>query len=288
MILLNKIDLAHFQYFVPFVKFCKEIVTIHDVLFLDFVDLFPRSYRIRNKIFFKYSAKRSDFLLTVSEYSKLQISKHFNIEEKKIHVIENGISNDFVRMNESTKSHINIKSKYSIDNYILYVSRIEPRKNHISLIRAFIEGEFYKNYFLIFIGKRDFSTQFIFDSIELLSDEIRKKIIFLENISYEELFSYYMNANLFVFPSIAEGFGIPPLEALYCGTSTICANNTAMTDFKFFKDRFFDGNNVSEMKDKMHFYINNKQNVPEISKYISENYNWDKIAVKFMKVIENK
>ena len=80
----NKIDYAHFQYIVPPTKSCKYIVTIHDVLFLDFPQYFPLFYRIKNKLFFKYSANKSDIVLTVSQYSKEKIEKHIKEIEPKI------------------------------------------------------------------------------------------------------------------------------------------------------------------------------------------------------------
>ncbi|MBF6607921.1 MAG: glycosyltransferase, partial [Flavobacterium sp.] len=76
----NAIDFAHFQYVVPPIKRCKYIVTVHDVLFMDFPQYFPLTYRLKNKWLFKTSAKFSDVVLTVSNYSKRQIEKHFNID----------------------------------------------------------------------------------------------------------------------------------------------------------------------------------------------------------------
>ena len=85
----NKIDFAHFQYVIPPIKTCKYIVTIHDVLFLDFPEYFPLSYRIKNKFLFKTSAKHSDIVLSVSDYSKQQIQKNFGI--KKVTITPNAV-----------------------------------------------------------------------------------------------------------------------------------------------------------------------------------------------------
>ena len=81
---LHNIDYAHFQYVIPPIKKCKYIVTIHDVLFLDFPQYFPFLYRLKNNLLFKYSAKKSDIVLTVSQYSKERIEMHFNINDVKI------------------------------------------------------------------------------------------------------------------------------------------------------------------------------------------------------------
>ena len=84
-----RIDFAHYQYVSPLPKLCKEIVTIHDLLFLDYPQYFPLSYRIKNTFFFRRSAKRADILLTVSPYSKKEIVRHFDINEDIIQITPN-------------------------------------------------------------------------------------------------------------------------------------------------------------------------------------------------------
>ena len=86
-----KIDYAHFQYITPLYKKCKEIVTMHDLLFLDYPQYFPSWYRLSKKLLFKASAKRADVLLTVSDYSKDAIVRHFPIEKNRIHITYNSI-----------------------------------------------------------------------------------------------------------------------------------------------------------------------------------------------------
>lgn len=131
-----KIDYAHFQYISPPYKNCKQIVTTHDILFKDFKNLFPLKYRILNDILFRISAKKADVLFTVSEYSKQRISQHYKIPAIDIGVTTNGISRDFLA-ETINNNEADLKLKYDLKNYILYVSRIEPRKNHLLLLEAF-------------------------------------------------------------------------------------------------------------------------------------------------------
>lgn len=119
----NKIDIAHFQYVVPFVKKCKEIVTIHDVLFMDYPQYFPFLYKVIRRPIFRYSARKADTLLTVSDYAKHSISKNLKVPEDKVIVLPNGIDKSFLHSQPSSAA---------VDYpYILYVSRWEPRKNHL-------------------------------------------------------------------------------------------------------------------------------------------------------------
>ena len=183
-ILKNKIDYIHVQYKVPVIKLCKEIVTVHDVLFLDFPENFPRSFNIINKLYYKFSSKRADILLTVSNYSKSRISKQFNIQEQKILITPNGIDESFLLLSINNKLITNVKTKYGLDRYILYVSRIEPRKNHQLIVNAYQDLKLAdKGYKLVFIGATTFENKILNSDLERLSTD---NFIILENIPTEE------------------------------------------------------------------------------------------------------
>lgn len=284
IIIRNRIDISHFQYIIPFFRFSKEILTIHDVLFLDYPELFPTIYRIRNKFLFRYSAKRADFLLTVSEYSRRRISEHFSIKEKNIHLIPNGVADDFFRPPES---EYDIKSAFGIDKYLLYVSRIEPRKNHLLLVKAFVGLELWKDgYTLVFIGSKALPCLEFDDYMQKLPDEIRAKILIIDGAYGEKLKTFYRNCSLFVYPSLAEGFGIPPLEAIASGVPVLCSDSTAMSEFRFLKNRLFDPDSVDELKEKIMKYVNaGKSDLKEDIEYVRKHYNWKISAQKFGNII---
>ena len=92
------IEWAHFQYTSPLIKNCKTIVTLHDILFVDYPQMFPWRYRLVKGAMFKLSAKRADLLLTVSDYSRRQIAKHYGISAEEIVVTPNAVSADFVQV----------------------------------------------------------------------------------------------------------------------------------------------------------------------------------------------
>lgn len=259
----------HMQYYLPIINFCKSIVTIHDVLFLDYPDFFSDLYVKKNRFLFKKSAKKSNILLTVSDYSKKRIEFFFK-PKKEIKVITNSI---------------NIKKdiKYNLqkEDYILYVSRIETRKNHINLCKAFLASNLSEDVSLFIVGRKDEGANFFYDYLDTLTTKDRKRISIFENVSNEMLNEFYLKAKLFVFPSLCEGFGIPPLEAIQYGLSTICAKNTAMEDFEFFGDRFFDASNIDDMKNKMEFYYGNNTGVEEMYNAMIEKYSTTKVNKEF-------
>jgi glycosyltransferase involved in cell wall biosynthesis len=284
LILKFKIEISHFQYISPLFKLSKEIVTIHDVLFLDYPHLFPFQFRLKNKILFKLSAKRADILLTVSEYSKDRISKHLMIEKNHIYVIANAVSEDFFKPEGELPD---VKSEYHIDNYLLYVSRFEPRKNQLMLLKAFVELKLWSNnYMLVFIGSQAIPYPAFERYRENLPDYIKKSILLVNESYGNELKSFYRNCLLFVYPSFGEGFGIPPLEAVASNVSAICSNSTAMSDYKFLGDRLFNPDSPDELKEKLMKYLKDISGYKnhEVD-YVRENFRWSDRADKFSELL---
>lgn len=270
----EKFDYAHFTYFVPFIKNCKYIVSIHDLLFIDFPKYFSLKYRLSRTLMFYYSAIMADELLTISNYSKQSLIKNFRIKADKIHITPCATIKIYKEKDES--------ERLFKDNYLLYVSRIEHRKNHISLLKAFVELKLYNNYSLVLIGAKSDKIQLMSNFIEMQPKNIRDKIIHLENVAETELQNYYQNASLFVFPSLGEGFGIPPLEALATRTKVICSNATAMEDFDFLQGYQFNPTNQSEFNNMIISTLHD-DNYPfdDILDKIEKKYSW-KIAAEIL------
>ncbi|MDR2579738.1 MAG: glycosyltransferase family 4 protein [Fibromonadaceae bacterium] len=275
-------DFAHFQYYVPPIKKSRYIVTIHDILFIHFKKYFPIFKRNIYKFLFQYSAKKSNIVLTDSLYSKKCISKEFSIAENRINIIP-------LAAKEIPAINIDIKKKYDIRNYIHFVSRFERRKNHISLLKAYIKLELYKNYDIVFIGNHKSGDEFkcYKELLKIIPKNISQHVHFLQDIDNAELNAFYQQSACFVYPSFAEGFGIPPLEAGVNDCKVLCSNQTAMEDFNFFKHQF-NPNNPGELEQKLMKIIED-ENYPfeEIKQSILKKYNWDKIAKDFINILEN-
>lgn len=279
----HKIDYAHFQYVVPPIKYCKYIDTVHDVLFLDHTEYFPLSYRLKNNFLFKLSAKRSDIVLTVSEYSKKKIEQHFNI--KDITITPNGVDDAYFEEFDKDKVLVEVKKNYGFDKYWIYVSRWEPRKNHHTLLKVFVENKFYQTYHLVLIGQKAIPNPEFSTFYNTLPQEIKDKVIILNNVNFEEMLQLVRGAKLSVYPSIAEGFGIPPLESTAIGIPSISSNLTAMSDFKFLGDLLFNPLDKSDFLQKIKNGLA-KENVEKQQIYVKENYNWKIAKNQFLKSLD--
>lgn len=277
------IDYAHYQYISTLTKCCKEIVTVHDLLFLDYPQYFSLGYRLKNGFLFKRSAKRADMLLTVSDYSRKAIERLFGIPASKIFVTPNA-----VLPAEADMPRPDVKKKFGLDKYIMTVSRIEPRKNHLTLLKAFVELQFAeKGYRLMMVGVPDLAYKEFtayYDSLP----QTTKDAVIMKSASFPELVELYRQANLFVFPSYAEGFGIPPLEAIEYGCPVLCSNATAMAEFDLPEEWTFDPYNEAEMKTKMLNLLENRPDLISVRTKIQERFNWKKIADELYEVIMNR
>jgi glycosyltransferase involved in cell wall biosynthesis len=277
---------AHFQYIIPIIrsKGCKYLVTIHDVLFLDYPHFFPKLYSEKRKYLFNYSARNSDYLLTVSEYSKQRIADLFRIPDTRILVTPNGVSGTFVNFRVAKeKSAEYVFKKYHFKKYLLYVSRIEERKNQRLLLEWFVLNRMWSfGYVLVFVGNDTLRSGF--DSlISSLNSDAKASIKWFRKLPDDELLHFYNAAECFVYPSKAEGFGIPVLEAGVLETPVVCSDKTAMREFDFFGLKF-DPDDMEDFNRVLEVALSvGLDDTSLIRKEIMLRYTWENAA----KVISN-
>lgn len=174
----------------------------------------------------RWSAKRAAHVFTVSEYSKTELSRLYGVESEDVTVIHNAV--DFGRFCPGVEGADVVKARGLVSNqYILSVGRLEPRKNHATLIKAYASLKF-DDLPLVIVGQRDFRYGEIFSLIK--SCGIEDRVVILEDVSDDELPVLYRHASLFVYPAFAEGFGMPPLEAMASGVPTISSDTTAIPE----------------------------------------------------------
>lgn len=279
----HRFDYAHFQYLAPLKQpGCKYIVTTHDLLFNDFKTEFPFFYRWSRNILFKRSLKNAAIKTTVSEYSKSRIIEHFKIAAEEIELISNGVNVAVILKEEARQV---IKKKYGIENFILYVSRIEPRKNHSLLLEKYLKLKLFEiGIQLVFIGSETIPVEALNGLIETLKTDQKKMFYHLNQVEQNDLDAFYAACSLFVYPSKAEGFGIPPLEAAINKVPVLCSSVTAMRDFDFFEPYFFDPENEEDFEMKLKGVISNppsEKHLQIVSQQILEKYQWQNSSKKF-------
>ena len=198
----------------------KSVVTIHDLIFLRYPNLYKKIDREIYKKKFQYSCFAADKIIAVSNQTKADIVNFLNINESKIEVVYQGCNLIFKKKVDNFEKE-NILNKYKLPaQYILYVGTIEQRKNLLNLIKAVHIGCI--NIPIVAIGK---PTAYINKIKEYISiNKLEKRVFLYHNVSIEELPVFYQMAEMFVYPSTFEGFGIPILEAFSCNCPVVLSN----------------------------------------------------------------
>ncbi|MGK0365478.1 MAG: glycosyltransferase involved in cell wall biosynthesis [Saprospiraceae bacterium] len=274
-----KIEFAHFQYITPLIKNCKFIVTTHDVLFNDFQEYFPKNYALKRNFLFKNSLQRSDIRLTVSDYSQFRIAAHYGIDINSLHITPNAVRKEFFEEFDKETVIKEIESKFGARNYLLYVSRIEPRKNHSIIIDAYRKLKLdNKDIHLVFIGNNTLDSKKETKAINQMKADFPEHFHWYSGLSDEEVLSFYRGAKMFIYPSKAEGFGIPPIEAGAAGINTLCSTATAMQDFTFLGGNLFSPEAPETLATKILDNLSQPKRKGELS-YIREKirtkYSWE-------------
>lgn len=197
----------------------KKVVTFHDALFLRFPELYDTVYRKIITLKTHNALKVADRIIAISEQSKQDAMYYFGAREDKIEVIYQGCNNIF-RKNVSEQQKENVKTKYALPSqYLLYVGAIEKRKNISGLLNALQKVK--TNIPLVIAGH---NTRYA-DEMKTLAGKLNpdRRVVFLHNAENYDLPAIYQMAEIFLFPSLFEGFGIPILEALCSGTPVIAS-----------------------------------------------------------------
>ena len=232
----------------------KTIVTIHDLIFMRFPKLYsPIDRRIYFKKF-KYAADKADVVIAISEETKKDIVHFLNIDPEKVSVIYQGCNKAFKQVYPSEALE-QTRTKFNIPKaFVLNVGTIQKRKNLLNLIKA-IET---LDIDLVVVGndKRKY-TNTVKEYIN--SKNLNHRVHFLKNVSTEELAHIYQLANIFVYPSIFEGFGIPIIEALYSNTPVITSKGSCFPEAGGPDSIYIDPENVSELRSKIENLLNSEQ-----------------------------
>jgi len=266
----------------------KQVGVIHDINFEHNPEDLPKGARKYLQKYFPKFARKANHLLTVSEYSKQDICQTYNIPEDNVTVSWNGVSTIFKPIAESQKREL--QEKYSDGNpYLLFVGALHPRKNVQRLIQAF--GQMKKSdsenpYKLIIVGEELFSKSL---STVSISDELRADIRFTGHLNLEELALLMGGASVFTFVPYFEGFGIPLVEAMRCGTPILAGNKTSLPEVAGDAALYCDPFNVDDISEKLIEICGNSELRIELSQKgleRSQLFSWDKSAENVWKVLE--
>jgi len=220
----------------------KSLVTIHDLIFLRLPHLYRTIDRTIYERKFRYSCQTADRIIAVSRQTANDIEEFFHISPEKIDVVYQGCNPMFNTEVPLIEKEI-LRMKYLLPkSFILYVGTIEERKNLLTLIKALHYGKI--DMPLVVIGK---PTPYMNKVIEFIERHSLINIIFCDVVQNQDLPGIYQLADLFVYPSIFEGFGIPIQEALYSKVPVITSKGSSLAEAGGKYTLYVDPNNVEEM-----------------------------------------
>lgn len=262
------------HYNIPIFYKGKLIVTVHDVFHLAMPQFVKGIHkRLYAKFMFQLIKYKADKIICVSNFTASELKKYLGIDQSSLKVVYNGIDKEWF--------NVSLEKPVYDKPYLLYVGNVKPHKNLINLVKAF---DLIKNkipHDLIIVGKKEgFITSD--KNIFILTKKISDRVIFTGYVDDNLLRQYYKQADLLIFPSLYEGFGLPPLEALSVGTNVVASDITVIKEICKKMINYFNPYNINDISLTILNNINSKQkNMYDLNKY-----DWNVCVNKYINIIE--
>ena len=290
----EKLDVVHFPHFnVPIFYRRPYIVTIHDLI----LNFFPGQkmtkfhHRMAYRLTIKNATKKAKKVIAISKNTMQDLIGILDVDREKIEVIYNGVDKQFIFMQDASKFKKTLK-KYNISKqFLLYTGVWRNHKNLPRLIKALkhLKEKKNLNIQLVITGKDDPHYPEVKKSVKKLN--LEKDIVFPGLVDEEELVHLYNAAFIFVFPSLYEGFGLPPLESMSCGTPVVASNLSSIPEICGQENAvFFDPYNSIDIAEKIYsLYTNTKKQAELVNNGVkhSAKFSWKSTAEKTFNLITN-
>lgn len=285
---MNMYDFYWQPNFIPTknVKAKKIVCTLHDFSFKLQPHWHPKErLEYFNKNF--YLIQRATHIITGSKFTKKEIIDYMQISEDKISVIYHGVDHELyktypLKETQKTKDEFLLPKKF-----LLFVGSIEPRKNLITLLKAYnlLSQEQKSELPLILVGFKGWKNKDIMKEIEKNKEYIR----YLGFVTDTELAHIYNLATIFIYPSLYEGFGLPPLEAMACGAPVIVSNVASLPEVCGDAALYINPTDLQDIKDKILTLLNDetlRETLSQKGKAQAALFSWDKSAQEHLKVFQ--
>ena len=286
----ENLDLMHFTHFNAPIFYKKPfVVTIHDLT----LSFFPGKkmnhvfHRLAYHLVIRSVTKRAKRIIAVSNHTKKDLMETLKVPEDKITVIYNGVSEQFGGVRPTKRPDLNKKLGLS-KPFFLYTGVWRDHKNLVGLIKAFsaFNEEMGRQYELVITGPYNPAYHEVPDTVKALSAQAYVHLVGL--VSDEDVYSLYLNALAYIFPSFYEGFGLPPLEAMKCGTPTLVSNVSAIPEVcGEGNSLYFDPYSIDDMKAKMKDFIRDpslRQKLIDRGFERVKFFSWEKMVTQVLEV----
>jgi glycosyltransferase involved in cell wall biosynthesis len=288
----EKLNLMHFTHFnAPIFYSRPSIITIHDLT----LSLYPGKkkasllHRIGYDITLKSGVSKAKKIIAVSKHTKKDLQNLLQTPQEKIEVIYEGVNKDFRILSYDDDNIKDVKQKFGLDKpFILYTGVWRSHKNLPNLIKAFniLKNDYGYDSYLIITGKKD--PLYAPDILNVANSlNITKDIIFTDLVNEDELVALYNAAEAYVFPSLYEGFGLSPLEAMQCGTPVVTSDASCIPEICQGNAIYFDPDNPEEMAEKIFEVLSRPSLREELVKKGLEHvkkFSWERMAEKTLEL----
>ena len=270
----------------------KSITTIHDIIYLESFNFrdgtwYQRFGNLYRKFIVPIVAKKSEKIITVSNFEKGRIDKYFGFDSDKTVVIYNACSDYFLDDSISNNDEV----AQSLEKpYVLFLGNTDPKKNMKGVIES-LKILFNRNELNFNLVIPDIDDSYLQNIINKYGcDGVKDKIIRMPYVPNTSLKNIYKNASIFLYPSLRESFGIPILEAMACGTPVITSNTSAMPEIAGDAAEFIDPKNSESIANAISMLMNSDSRRNELSekgKIRVNEFSWEKSAEKLLELYES-
>jgi len=274
----------------PVVHPRRSVVTIHDLGYL----YYPEAHRLLDRLYLdlstRYNAHAAAHLIADSSATKRDLTERYGTEPDKITVVYPGYDQTTFQPVRDEKVIEAVKARYDIaGNYVLFVGTLQPRKNLIRLTEAFSNLQYpISNIQLVMAGKKGWLYEKIFQQVEELG--LERRVVFTGYVVEGDLPALLSGARLFVFPSLYEGFGLPVLEAMACGTPVVCSSASSLPEVAGDAAVLLDPLDVEGLAAAMERVLHDEELRAELIERGFEQarkFSWERCARETLEVLEN-
>ena len=287
----NKAQITQFfNYDIPPGVQGKAVTFVYDMVYKAFPETVSKKTMQMLDYNLTKSFERADHIITISEFSKSEIIKYMKFPEAKISVMPCGVDLTIYNNNYSSDSINEVKERYLIKkDYILYLGTIEPRKNIERLVEAYalLKKSISNPPKLVIAGKKGWMYSTIFNKVE--ERYLQNDVIFTDYVDAKDVPVLIQGAMCFVFPSVYEGFGLPPLEAMACGTPVIVSNKASIPEVVGDAGYYIDPYSIYDIKDAIEKLISNAQLREDLKQkglYQAKKFTWKSSMEKLIMIYE--
>lgn len=271
----------------------KTVVTIHDLAFKFFPEYFTKKDLFKLNLLADHAIRKADKIIAISDSTKKDILKLYpDVSVEKISVVHHGFNAQLFQKEIPLEDSARILKTYNLipNSYLLYIGAIQPRKNLEVLIESFEKIKASNPELkLVFAGEKAWMWEGVAKRIEMSS--VKDDIIITGKIPFCDMPVLLKNANIFVFPSLYEGFGIPVLEAMASGVPVISANNSSLPEVGGDATLYFEGSDFNDLSLKIQSILDSPTMRGELIKKGTERvkeFSWEKCAIRTLDVIKKK